>query len=462
MQSGNAAFSLDMGRLVVFCLRPCSATASLVLSSDDIPLPALLGVFFLLLTLSAFFSGTETALMRINRYKLKHRAREGHRGAQLAERLLGRPDQLLGLILFGNNLVNFFAAFIWTLLALRVGGMMGAVAGTILLTLIVLVFAEVTPKTWAAARPEKLALIASRIYYPLQKLLWPAVWAVNLIAGFMVRLTGVRPDKDDEQDLTLGELRTLVTESGGRIPSRRRQMLLAVLEFEALTIEDIMTPRGEIEGIDLEEEWPEIARQLRAGSHSVLPCFRGQIDNVAGMLHVRRLFQANGSKGLGRKRLEAFLEAPRYVYEHTSLTRMFSEFDAGGGATSLVVDEYGDIQGLVSVQDLLHEISGGLIGDSSQLAEEDEVQPDGNGGWLVDAGASIRVLNRRMSWRLPTDGPKTLNGLILDKLGTIPEQGQRLELGGFPMEVLDTSENAVERVRVTQEAQADAPTAAAA
>jgi len=410
MQSGNAAFSLDMGRLVVFCLRPCSATASLVLSSDDIPLPALLGVFFLLLTLSAFFSGTETALMRINRYKLKHRAREGHRGAQLAERLLGRPDQLLGLILFGNNLVNFFAAFIWTLLALRVGGMMGAVAGTILLTLIVLVFAEVTPKTWAAARPEKLALIASRIYYPLQKLLWPAVWAVNLM----------------------------------------------------LTIEDIMTPRGEIEGIDLEEEWPEIARQLRAGSHSVLPCFRGQIDNVAGMLHVRRLFQANGSKGLGRKRLEAFLEAPRYVYEHTSLTRMFSEFDAGGGATSLVVDEYGDIQGLVSVQDLLHEISGGLIGDSSQLAEEDEVQPDGNGGWLVDAGASIRVLNRRMSWRLPTDGPKTLNGLILDKLGTIPEQGQRLELGGFPMEVLDTSENAVERVRVTQEAQADAPTAAAA
>lgn len=429
------------------------------MSSDDIPLPALLGVFFLLLALSAFFSGTETALMRVNRYKLRHRAREGHRGAQLAERLLSRPDRLLGLILFGNNLVNFFAAFIWTVLALRVGGMMGAVAGTILLTLIVLVFAEVTPKTWAAARPEKLALIASRIYYPLQKLLWPVVWAVNLIAGFIVRLTGVRPDRDDGQDLTLGELRTLVSESGGRIPSRRRQMLLAVLELEALTIEDIMTPRGEIEGIDLEEEWPEIVRQLRASTHSVLPCFREQLDNVAGMLHVRKLFQANGSNGLDRSRLEKALETPRYVFEHTSLTRMFSDFHRGGGATSLVVDEYGDIQGLVSVQDLLHEISGGLIGDSSQDAEEDEVQADGNGGWLVDAGANIRLLNRRMSWRLPTYGPKTLNGLILDKLGTIPQQGQRLELGGFPMEIMETTESAVDRVRVMRAANpANSPT----
>ena len=431
------------------------------MSSDDIPLPALLGIFFLLLTLSAFFSGTETALMRVNRYKLRHRAREGHRGAQLAERLLSRPDRLLGLILFGNNLVNFFAAFIWTVLALRVGGMMGAVAGTILLTLIVLIVAEITPKTWAAARPEKLALVASRIYHPLQRLLGPVVWSVNLIAGFLVRLTGTRPDRDEGQDLTVAELRTLVTESGGRIPNRRRQMLLAVLELEALTIEDIMTPRGEIEGIDLKEEWPEVVRQLRASSHSVLPCYRGHLDNVAGMLHVRKLFQANGSNGLNRRRLERFLDAPGYVFEHTSLTRMFSDYRSAGGATSLVVDEYGDIQGLVSVQDLLHEISGGLIGDSSQEAEEEEVRPDGNGGWLVDAGANIRVLNRRMSWRLPTYGPKTLNGLILDKLGNIPQQGQCLELGGFPMEVLETSENAVDRVRVMQaKAPAEPPTSA--
>lgn len=431
------------------------------MSSDDIPLPALLGIFFLLLALSAFFSGTETALMRVNRYKLRHRAREGHRGARLAEQLLGRPDRLLGLILFGNNLVNFFAAFIWTMLALRVGGVMGAVAGTILLTLIVLIFAEITPKTWAAARPEKLALIASRIYHPMQKLLWPIVWAVNLIAGMLVRLAGVPPDKDDEQDLTLAELRTLVTESGARIPSRRRQMLLAVLELEALTIEDIMTPRGEIEAIDLEEDWAGISRQLRASTHSVLPCYRGQLDNLAGMLYVRKLYQANGSNGLNRRRLNRFLETPQYVFEHTSLTRLFSDFRRGAGATSLVVDEYGDIQGLVSVQDLLHEISGGLIGDSSQEAEEEEVQPDGNGGWLVDAGANIRVLNRRMSWRLPTYGPKTLNGLILDKLGNIPQQGQRLELGGFPMEVLETSENAVDRVRVMQAAApADPPTSA--
>ena len=427
------------------------------MSSDDIPLPALLGVFFLLLALSAFFSGTETALMRINRYKLKHRAREGHRGAQLAERLLARPDRLISLILFGNNLTHFYAAFIWTLLALRVGGVMGAVAGTILLTLIVLIFAEVAPKTWAAARPEKLALVASRVYYPLQKLTWPIIWAINLVAGLLVRLTGVRPDKDDEQDLTVAELRTLVAESGGRIPSRRRQMLLAVLELEALTIEDIMTPRGEIEGIDLEAEWPEIVKQLRASTHSVLPCYRAQLDNMAGMLHVRKLFQANGSNGLNRSRLEKFLDTPRYVFEHTSLTRMFSDFHRAGGATSLVVDEYGDIQGLVSVQDLLHEISGGLIGDSSQDAEEDEVQADGNGGWLVDAGANIRLLNRRMSWRLPTYGPKTLNGLILDKLGTIPQQGQRLELGGFPMEILETTESAVDRVRVTRAANPDNP-----
>ncbi len=415
----------------------------------------------MLLTLSAFFSGTETALMRINRYKLRHRARGGHRGAQLADKLLARPDRLISLILFGNNLTHFYAAFIWMLLALRVGGVMGAIAGTILLTLIVLIFAEVAPKTWAAARPEKLALVASRVYYPLQKLTWPIIWAINLVAGILVRLTGVRPDKDDEQDLTVAELRTLVAESGRRIPSRRRQMLLAVLELEALTIEDIMTPRGEIEAINLDEEWPEIIQQLRASTHSVLPCYRGQLDNVAGMLHVRKLFQANGSNGLNRRRLEASIETPHYVFEHTSLTRLFSDFHRGAGATSLVVDEYGDIQGLVSVQDLLHEISGGMIGDSSQEAEEDEVQPDGDGGWLVDAGANIRLLNRRMSWRLPTYGPKTLNGLILDKLGTIPQQGQRLELGGFPMEVLETSENAVDRVRVMRAAAQAGPTTSA-
>ena len=436
-------------------LAPLFGYLSVVLSSDDIPLPALLGTFFLLLVLSAFFSGTETALMRVNRYKLKHRAREGNRGAKLAERLLSRPDRLLGLILFGNNLVIFFAAFIWTMLTLRVGGVMGAAVGTILLTLIVLVFAEVAPKTWAAARPETLALISSRIYYPLQKLLWPIVWAINLIGGLLVRMAGVRPGKDDEQDLTVAELRTLVTESGGRIPSRRRQMLLAVLELEALTIEDIMTPRSEIEAIDLDGEWPEIMRQLRASSHSVLPCFRGQLDTVAGMLHVRRLLQANGSDGLNPQRLEEFLETPRYVFEHTSLARMFSDFRRGGGATSLVVDEYGDIQGLVSVQDLLGEISGGLIGDSAQDAEEDEIQPDGSGGWLVDAGASIRLLNRRMSWRLPTYGPKTLNGLIVDKLGAIPERGQQFELAGFPMEIVETSESAVDRVRVMRAANPD-------
>ena len=431
------------------------------MSSDDIPLPALLGIFSLLLALSAFFSGTETALMRVNRYKLRHRAREGHRGARLAEQLLSRPDRLLGLILFGNNLVIFFAAFIWTMLTLRVGGVLGAAAGTILLTLIVLIFAEIIPKTWAAARPEQLALVSSRVYHPLQKLLWPVVWAVNLIAGGLLRLAGVRPDKDEEQELTVAELRTLVTESGGRIPGRRRQMLLAVLELEALTIEDIMTPRGEIEALNLEEEWPEITRQLRASNHSVLPCYRGQLDNVAGMLHVRKLFQANGSNGLNRARLEASLDAPHYLFEHTSLTRLFADFHRGHGATSLVVDEYGDIQGLVSVQDLLHEISGGLIGDSSQEAEEDEVQSDGKDGWLVDAGANIRLLNRRMSWRLPTYGPKTLNGLILDKLGTIPHQGQRLELGGFPMEVLETSENAVDRVRVMKAAAPAGPATSA-
>ena len=427
------------------------------MSSDDIPLPALLGIFFLLLTLSAFFSGTETALMRVNRYKLRHRARQGHRGAQLAERLLARPDRLLGLILFGNNLVNFLAASIMAVLALRVGGVMGALAGTIVLTLIVLIFAEITPKTWAAARPEKLALFASRIYYPLQKVLWPLIWAVNLIAGQLVRLAGVRPDKDDEQELTVAELRTLVTESGGRIPNRRRQMLLAVLELEALTIEDIMTPRGEIEAIDLDDKWPEIVGELRASTHSVLPAYHGQLDQVAGMVHVRKLFQAGGPEGLSRTRLKEFLDTPRYVFEHTSLTRLFSDIHRGGGATALVVDEYGDIQGLVSVQDLLHEISGGLISDGPQEAEDDEVQPDGNGGWLVDAGANIRLLNRRMSWRLPTYGPKTLNGLILDKLGTIPQQGQRLELGGFPMEVLETSESAVDRVRVTRAANPNSP-----
>ncbi len=420
--------------------------------TEDQPLGLLFGLLGLLLILSAFFSGTETALMSLNRYRLRHRARSGHRGARLAEALLRRPDRLIGLILLGNNLVNISAASLVTLISLRLGGEAAIAIGTGLLTLVILIFAEVAPKTVAALHPEKVALPAAYVYYPLLRLLYPFVWVTNLLANTVLRLFGVRHDEAQSHSLSSEELRTVVNEAGAMISRRFRRMLTSILDLEKVTVDDIMVPHNEIIAINLEDSMSEILDQIQASQHTRLPAYRDGIDNMVGILHIRRLVTALRKAELTRESLVAALQEPYYVPEGTPLSTQLVQFQQRKRRLALVVDEYGDIQGMVTLEDILQEIVGEFRTVPSD--QHPDLQPDGTGGWIVDGGANVRELNRLLGWQLPTDGPKTLNGLILETLETIPEPGTVLALNHYSVEILATGENMVRSARIREPAPA--------
>ena len=414
--------------------------------SDDVPLAVLYGILVVLLLLSAFFSSTETALMSVNRYRLRHKARAGHRGARLTEKLLERPDRIIGLILLGNNLVNFAAASLVTLIALRIGGEKAAAAGVLILTVVVLVFAEVTPKTLAALHPGRLARTAAYIYYPLLKLFYPVVWFLNTITNGLLRLMGVSPELASSHSLSQEELRTVVTEAGALIPRTHRRMLVSILDLEKVTVDDIMIPHNEIVGIDLDDDWDEILTQLRNSQHTRLPLYWDGIDNVTGVLHLRDVVNAMSEGTLGKETLTRLAREPYYVPEGTPLNKQLLNFQRAKKRIALVVDEYGDIQGLVTLEDILEEIVGEFTTDPMHLNKD--VHTEGNGSYVVNCTANVRVLNRTMNWELPTDGAKTLNGLILEYLETIPEPGTGLKLNDYPIEILQTGDNAVKTVRI--------------
>jgi Mg2+/Co2+ transporter CorB len=415
--------------------------------SDDVPLGALFSLLFVLLLCSAFFSGTETALMSLNKYRLRHRARSGHRGSRLAEKLLERPDRLIGLILFGNNLVNFSAAALVSVVSLRLGGTPAVAAGTFIFTVIVLIFAEVMPKTWAALHPEALALPASYIYYPLMKIAYPLVWLINLVANGLLRIFGVKAENAADQQLNIDELRTLVDESRSILPRKRQKMLMSILELEDISVDDIMVPHNEIVGIDLDDEWSDILKAIAGSEFTRLPVYRDGLDNVIGVLHLKRLVQSGSLDKLTPDDIEKLIDLPYFVPEGTPLNSQLVQFQRSRQRTALVVDEYGDIQGLVTLEDLLEEIVGEFT--SEPVTAHNDIKADKDGkGYLVDASANVRDLNRIMNWQLPTDGPKTLNGLILEQLEDIPETGTGLLLNEYPLEILETSESVIKTVRV--------------
>ena len=414
---------------------------------DDVPLAGLTGLLLLLLLLSAFFSGSETALMSLNRYQLRHKAREGHRGARRAERLLKRPDRLIGLILLGNNLVNFSMASLVGIIAYKIGGEPAAAFGTVALTLVVLIFAETAPKTLAALHPERVAFPAAMIYYPLLKITYPFVWLTNLCANGVLWLLGVRGGDTELQSLTREELRTVVFEAGARISSRYRSMLLSILDLEQVTVDDVMVPHNEIIGIDLEGDNAEIERIISDSQHSRLPVYRDSIDQVVGILHLRML--ANLAKTeLTKSTLQRLVTEPYFVPEGTPLSTQLVQFQRRKERIALVVDEYGDIQGVVTLEDILEEIVGEFTTDPGD--DIDDVVSEGTDTFIVDATANIRELNRSQEWELPTDGPKTLNGLIVELLETIPAPGTSLNVNGYPIEIVESDENRVRTVRVGQ------------
>lgn len=412
---------------------------------DDVPLAALMGLLVTLLVLSAFFSGSETALMSLNRYQLRHKARQGHRGAKLAEQLLQRPDRLIGLILLGNNLVNFSAASLVALIALKIGGQPAVALGTLILTLVVLIFSEAAPKTLAALHPERIAFPAAIIYYPLLKLTYPVVWLTNVASNGVLYLLGVRQSDIRSNALTREELRTVVHEAGGRISGRYRQMLISILDLEKVTVDDVMVPHNEIVGIDLDDEPEEIERIINQCVHTRIPVYQDKIDNVVGILHMRRL--ANLARpSFDKDAFVELLEEPYFIPEGTPLSTQLVQFQRRRQRIALVVDEYGDIQGIVTLEDILEEIVGEFTTDPGDDVE-DAIR-DGADTWLVNGAANIRELNRAQSWSLPTDGPKTLNGLIVEMLETIPKPSTCLKISGYPIEILATDDNRVRTVRI--------------
>ena len=413
---------------------------------SEIPLGVLYGTLALLLLLSAFFSGTETAMMSLNRYRLRHQARAGHQGAVLAERLLERPDRLIGLILLGNNFVNIAATSLTTLVAFRIAGNAGVAIATLILTLVILIFAETMPKTLAALHPTRLALPAAYIYYPLLKVLYPVVWVINAFANGLLRLVGVSPDDKTTMALSGAELKTVVNEAAALIPQRHRQMLTGILELTEVTVEDVMVPRSEITGIDIEDDWEDIQDQLINTQHTRLPVFRESLDNLIGLLHVRKLLRDLPYDRLNKDTLLEIVWDPYFVPESTPLYRQLLAFQQARQHVAFAVDEYGDLQGLVAVEDILEEIVGEFTTDPSSISND--VYREADGTYIVTGSAHVRALNRTLNWNLPTSGPKTLNGLIVEELENIPDPRTRLNLFGHPVEILQIVDNAIKSVRM--------------
>jgi len=415
--------------------------------SDEVPLGLLFGVLFALLVLSAFFSSSETALMSLNRYRLRHRAREGHKPSRVAENLLRRPDRLIGMILLGNNLVNFSAASLTAIICLRIGGEAAVAIGTGLLTLVVLIFAELAPKTMAALHPERIALPAAYIYYPLLRLLYPVVWVVNLMANGVLYLFGVRPSQFNGDALSREELRTVVNEASSMISRKYRRMLISILDLERVTVDDAMIARNAIVGIDLEDDISDIIGQLQTSAHTRLPVYRDSIDNVIGILHLRRVVHALRARDLTKDHLTQLLAEPYFVPEGTPLSTQLVQFQKRKRRIAMVVDEYGDLQGMVTLEDILEEIVGEFTNDPA--GEENEYKKISKDEFIVTGSINLRDFNRLVDWNLPTDGPKTLNGLIIENLESIPDVGTELQLDDYIIEVLETADNMVQSARIT-------------
>jgi Mg2+/Co2+ transporter CorB len=373
-------------------------------------------------------------------------ANDGHAGARRAHQLLKRPDRLIGLILLGNNFVNILASAIATILAVRVLGEDGVWVATALLTLVVLIFAEITPKTLAAMRPERFAFPATAILQPLGWLLTPVVMLVNTIPSALLRLFGISQEELTEHSISREELRTVVNEAGAMIPQRHQKMLLGILDLEKATVEDIMVPRNEIIGINLDDEWEQILKQVYNSQHTRLPVYRGDIDQVVGILHLRNFLGLQRKKKITREDLQGIVRESYFIPEATPLNTQLLNFQSQRRRIGLVVDEYGDIQGLVTLDDILEEIVGEFTTDPSTSSKD--IHPQEDGSFLVDGSANIRELNRIMHCDLPTDGPKTLNGMITEYLETIPEAGTSLLLEGYPIEIVQTGSSSVKTVRI--------------
>jgi Mg2+/Co2+ transporter CorB len=401
----------------------------------------------LLFGLLVFFSVAETSMLSLNRYRLRHLARQKNRGAKRSQKLLSRPDRLLGVILMGSTFCNVAASAVATVIAENLFGVMGVAIATGLLTLAILIFTEITPKTLAALYPERCAFVLTLPLVILLKLFYPLVWFVSTIANGFLRVFGIRVDTLREEHLTADELRTVVLETAGKIPAGHQEMVLRILDLEKVTVEDVMIPRNEVIGIDLKESWENILTQIRETPYSHLPVYDEDINHLHGILNLRKILRLlTENRTLDKEMILAETQESYFIPEGTSLNTQLLNFRRKKAKVGLVVDEYGEILGMVSIEDVLEEIVGDLTVNRGTVHEDVHLESDGS--YLVNGSINIRELNRVMDWHFNIEGPKTLSGLIIEYLEAIPMPGICLRLSGYPIEVLEVMDNTVKKVRI--------------
>ena len=416
---------------------------------DAFPLAHLLGALAGLLVISAFFSMAETSLMSANRYRLRHLAKEGHRGARLAVSLLNKTDKLLGVILLCNNLANAASATLVAIISVELfgEGEFVLMLGTLAVTFAILVFSEISPKVIAAAHSEKIAIFSSYLLYPLLKVAYPAVWFVNLFVSGLLRILGIRINfAESPNALTMEELRSIVSDAGSYLPKKHRSILLNLFDLEKISVDDVMTAHTLIEVIDFDAPLEAIMQQISASHHTRLPVRQGPGEEIIGIIHVRKVMNQLRNGELDIDGLREILAEPYFIPSGTPLYTQMQQFQEKQQRLALVVDEYGELKGLVTLEDILEEIIGDFTTQSPLRASTYHQEPDGS--WLVDGGSLLRDLNKRLGLLLPLDGPRTLNGLVLEHFEDIPEPNTSFRIGTHTLEIIQTQDRIVKSVRI--------------
>jgi len=401
---------------------------------------------FILIAWSAFFSASETGMMSVNRYRLKHLAETGNKSAAKARELLARPDRLIGVILIGSNFVNTFAASVATTISIRLWGEDGIAIASAVLSIIFLIFSEIVPKTLAAIKAEKTTMLSVWILHPLLYIIYPIVWAVSHISQFILRPFGVGQLSSADSNLSREELRTVVSESGSLIPRKHRKMLLNILDLEQMQVEDVMIPKSEVFGVNIEEDFKQIIQQLNGCHHTRIVIFRESLNSPIGILHARQLAKFLSSNlEKNKANLLQFSNEPYYILKDTPLHTQLAQFQKEKKRLAIVVDEYSEVRGIVTLEDILEEIVGDFTTNMSESSEDIHPQPDNS--YIINGATTLREINRRLKWSLPTEGPKTLNGLIIEALESIPTLPTSLKIGAYVIEVLQSKDNVIRTAR---------------
>ena len=415
---------------------------------DEIPLSSLLIAIVILLVISAFFSISETSMMALNRYRLRHLTKTGHRGARVASQLLAKVDRLLGVVLLGNTLVNAGATTLATVIAIRLfgGGEVVLSLSTAVVAFMLLVFSEITPKIIGATRPETIAFPAGYVLAPLLKIAYPVTWFVNLFVRGLLWLVRFHPNSNQPHTLSMEELRTLILEGGNFLPQKHQNILMNLFDLESITVEDAMTPRNQIEAIDIDSPPDEIRRQIAISNHTRLPVYRERLDDIVGIVHVRKVLNLSEGEQIDAKTLTDVLREPYFIPMGTPLLTQLQNFQEQQDRMGLVVDEYGELKGLLTLEDILEEIIGEFTTQSPLQSARFRRMEDGS--IIVEGATLLRDMNRKLGYKFPLDGPKTLNGLILEHFQDIPESGTSLKLAGYPIEVLQTQDRVIKSIRL--------------